>query len=114
MDIASSEKPGIGTTIGNVAVFLALAILCAYFWLKTGKWMYAAGTGSFLLRAPVSFHHPVPWDRFVSSFNKSINYRLAPRRPFSVADSIFSIISFALLILAIGLYVLSLVRSFSI
>jgi hypothetical protein len=70
-------------------------------WLKTGPSAWAFLAASFLLRAPVSFNHPMTLAKLKQPFGS----RLEPRGSFSRADAVLSLFSFLILFIAIVLFV---------
>ena len=110
MSAASEPKPQLATSIGNASVMLALAGACAYGYVASGISAYAVLAASFLLRAPVSFHHPRTWKRLLAELKEPINKPFVSHGSFSLLDSVLSIFGFVLFTVGIGMYVMSVVN----
>jgi hypothetical protein len=96
----SAPKPSPTVSWINAGVAMATAAVSAYAWFKTGSsaWIFLAA--SFLLRAPVSFNHPMT----LAKLGQPIGQRPVPREPFSKSNALLSIASFLLLLVAIALF----------
>jgi hypothetical protein len=97
-------KPALWTSIASAAAMLLVAAAAAAMWFGTGSYAYSVLAAAFLLRAPVSFHHPMTW----AQFKRPIGARPEPRTAFTKTDALLSIVSLLLLLVGIGMYLAAL------